>query len=126
MAELPDPARLTHRPLDCPYAIEAGGRVFASRMKALLLRAVVLARWPPAARSLAGSAPIGAPTCSQACAPSSAPPHAAAWAPTRLSSKPCAGRPSLTRVEQLPAEPRLMASAPPFDDLLNGFTRTAR
>ena len=52
--------------------------------------------------SLAASAPIGALTCSRACAPSSAPPHAAAWAPARLSSKPYAGRPSLNRVEQLP------------------------
>jgi transposase len=30
---------------DCQYAIEAGNTIFAPRMKALLLRAVVLARW---------------------------------------------------------------------------------
>src|SRR3978361_950663 len=57
-------------------------------------------RRPPTARSPAGSAPSGALTCSRAYAPSSAPPHAAAWAPTRLSRKPFAGRPSPTRVEQ--------------------------
>ena len=33
-----------HQPRDCRYAIEAGGTIFAPRMKALLLRAVVLAR----------------------------------------------------------------------------------
>ena len=33
-----------HQLRDCTYAIEAGDAVFAPRMKALLLRAVVLAR----------------------------------------------------------------------------------
>ena len=58
-------------------------------------------RLPPTARSPAGFAPIGALTCSPACAPLSAPPHAAAWMPTKPSSKPYAGRPSPTRVEQI-------------------------
>ncbi len=58
---------------------------------------------PPTARPPAASAPTGAPTCPPACAPSSGPLHAAAQAPTRLSSKPCAGRPPPTRVEQLPS-----------------------
>jgi transposase len=35
---------LTHQLRDCQYAIDAGDTVFAPRMKALLLRAVVLAR----------------------------------------------------------------------------------
>lgn len=35
---------LAHQLRDCQYAIDAGDRVFAPRMKALLLRAVVLAR----------------------------------------------------------------------------------
>ena len=35
---------LAHQLRDCTYAIEAGDAVFAPRMKALLLRAVVLAR----------------------------------------------------------------------------------
>jgi len=35
---------LAHQLRDCPYAIDAGDAVFAPRMKALLLRAVVLAR----------------------------------------------------------------------------------
>jgi transposase len=35
---------LAHQLRDCQYAIDAGDMVFASRMKALLLRAVVLAR----------------------------------------------------------------------------------
>jgi transposase len=35
---------LAHQLRDCQYAIEAGDTVFAPRMKALLLRAVVLAR----------------------------------------------------------------------------------
>jgi transposase len=35
---------LAHQPRDCKYAIEAGDTIFAPRMKALLLRAVVLAR----------------------------------------------------------------------------------
>ena len=35
---------LAHQLRDCAYAIEAGDAVFAPRMKALLLRAVVLAR----------------------------------------------------------------------------------
>ena len=35
---------LAHQLRDCQYAIEAGDAVFAPRMKALLLRAVVLAR----------------------------------------------------------------------------------
>ncbi len=55
----------------------------------------------PTARSPAGSAPLGALIRSQVCAPSSALPHAAASAPIRLSSKPCAGRPPPTRVEQI-------------------------
>jgi len=59
-------------------------------------------RQSPTARSPAGSAPTGVPTCSRACAPSSAPLHAGAKAPTRLSNKPYAGRPSLTQVEQRP------------------------
>jgi hypothetical protein len=33
---------LAHQPRDCKYAIEAGDTIFAPRMKALLLRAVVL------------------------------------------------------------------------------------
>src|SRR5918993_1938368 len=37
---------LAHQLRDCRYAIEAGDAVFAPRMKALLLRAVVLARPP--------------------------------------------------------------------------------
>ena len=43
---------LAHQLRDCTYAIEAGDAVFAPRMKALLLRAVVLAR---RSRSLAPS-----------------------------------------------------------------------
>jgi transposase len=43
---------LAHQLRDCTYAIEAGDAVFAPRMKALLLRAVVLARRH---RDLAGS-----------------------------------------------------------------------
>ncbi len=43
---------LAHQLRDCQFAIEAGDTVFASRMKALLLRAVVLAR---RSRGLAGS-----------------------------------------------------------------------
>lgn len=43
---------LAHQLRDCAYAIEAGDAVFAPRMKALLLRAVVLAR---RSRSLAPS-----------------------------------------------------------------------
>ena len=35
---------LTHQLRDCQYAIEAGDEIFAPRMKALLLRAVALAR----------------------------------------------------------------------------------
>ena len=35
---------LAHQLRDCKYAIEAGDSIFAPRMKALLLRAVVLAR----------------------------------------------------------------------------------
>ena len=35
---------LAHQLRDCKYAIEAGDTIFAPRMKALLLRAVVLAR----------------------------------------------------------------------------------
>ncbi len=35
---------LAHQLRDCRYAIEAGDTIFAPRMKALLLRAVVLAR----------------------------------------------------------------------------------
>ena len=35
---------LAHQLRDCEYAIEAGDTIFAPRMKALLLRAVVLAR----------------------------------------------------------------------------------
>ena len=35
---------LAHQPRDCKYAIDAGDTVFAPRMKALLLRACVLAR----------------------------------------------------------------------------------
>ena len=35
---------LAHQLRDCQYAIEAGDAIFAPRMKALLLRAVVLAR----------------------------------------------------------------------------------
>jgi transposase len=35
---------LAHQLRDCQYAIDAGDTVFAPRMKALLLRAVVLAR----------------------------------------------------------------------------------
>jgi transposase len=35
---------LAHQLRDCQYAIEAGDTIFAPRMKALLLRAVVLAR----------------------------------------------------------------------------------
>ncbi len=44
--------RLAHQLRDCRFAAEAGDAVFAPRMKALLLRAVVLARRH---RSLAGS-----------------------------------------------------------------------
>ena len=43
---------LAHQLRDCQYAIDAGDTVFAPRMKALLLRAVVLAR---RRRNLAGS-----------------------------------------------------------------------
>ena len=43
---------LAHQLRDCQYAIDAGDTVFAPRMKALLLRAVVLAR---RRKSLAGS-----------------------------------------------------------------------
>jgi transposase len=43
---------LAHQLRDCQYAIEAGDTIFAPRMKALLLRAVVLAR---RRKSLAGS-----------------------------------------------------------------------
>ena len=75
-----------------------------------------------------GSAPIGALTCSQACVPLSAPPRAAAWAPTKLSNKPYADRPSLTRVEQLPNlrrpdilwRARSMVDASPFDNKGDG------
>jgi transposase len=35
---------LAHQLRDCKFAIEAGDAIFAPRMKALLLRAVVLAR----------------------------------------------------------------------------------
>ena len=35
---------MVHQLRDCKYAIEAGDTMFAPRMKALLLRAVVLAR----------------------------------------------------------------------------------
>ena len=168
---------LAHQLRDCAYAIEAGDAVFAPRMKALLLRAVVLARRsrglaPSTRRGYrrrlecaldavmalalthrdgrrlrrccgklrshlftflghpelpadnngserelrptatyrkvpAGSAPIGAP----ACAPSSASPRAVAPALTRLFSKPYAGRPSTTRVEQMPRL-RLWAEVP--------------
>jgi transposase len=37
---------LAHQLRDCQYAIDAGEAVFAPRMKALLLRAVVLTRRP--------------------------------------------------------------------------------
>jgi transposase len=36
---------LAHQLRDCKYAIEAGDTIFAPRMKALLLRAAMLARW---------------------------------------------------------------------------------
>ena len=36
---------LAHPLRDCTYAVEAGDAVFAPRVKALLLHAVVLARW---------------------------------------------------------------------------------
>ncbi len=56
---------LAHQLRDCQYAIDAGDMIFAPRMKALLLRAVVLARrrklWPKirgAAIKQAGS-PVG-------------------------------------------------------------------
>jgi transposase len=38
------PVCLAHQRRDCKYAIEAGDTIFAPQMKALLLRAVLLAR----------------------------------------------------------------------------------
>jgi len=58
-----------------------------------------------------------APTCSQACAPSSAPPRAAAWAPTRLSNKPYVGRPLPTRVEHIPNSGRRRPKPEPTCDV---------
>ena len=61
-----------------------------------------------------GSAPIWGADLFAGVRSLSAPPRAAAWAPTKLSNKPCADRPSLTRVEQLQSRRPKLPDAPPI------------
>src|SRR4051812_41514563 len=56
---------------------------------------------PPTGRSLAASAPAGAPISLPPSAPSSAPPHGGASMPTRRSTIPYRVTPSSPRVEQV-------------------------